>query len=241
MAGRGWVGRGEGRGEGGKAGGSGGRGGPRGGSPLTSLGNRRRQRPARSPAVWSGVVPPPPHKEIPRTHTPPPRAVTQHRGPGTRPAASGGRRRRELPAQPALPLALSLTHTLAGRRRAGARPYDPRLSLRTPGRDLGPRTRPPAPALGRWRPHLPAPRRGEQRAGLGGQRGRNKPRRVIRIAFNGDTDTQGQEEARCDAYLMPGGTGEAHRTGLCTVPSVAAQGCQGQSLPSQFIIYILTV
>jgi len=83
------------------------------GSPLTSLGDRRRrQRPPRGPAVWSRVVPAPPHKETPRTHTPPPRAVTQHRGPGTRPAASGAgerRRRRELPAHRALPHAFSLT------------------------------------------------------------------------------------------------------------------------------------
>lgn len=120
-----------------------GRGGRRG-LPLTSLGNRRRrQRPPRSPAVWSGVVPPPPHKEIPRTHTPPPAPPARSRSTGGRAHAQP----RELPPHPALPFAFSLSlscSSLAPSHAggAGARPRDPPAA---PGADLPPRTRHPRP------------------------------------------------------------------------------------------------
>lgn len=105
--------RGEGRREGrGESGRLRGEGRAKGGSPLTSPGSRRRQLPPRG--LRRGVVPPPPHKEIPRTHTPPspPRAVTQHR-------RRAHAQRRERPRSP------PLAHTHIGRRRARARPRGP--------------------------------------------------------------------------------------------------------------------
>lgn len=155
------------RGEGGgKAGGSRGREGrAQGGLPLTSLGNRRRrQRPPRSPAVWSGVVPPPPHKEIPRTHTPPPAPPARSRSTGGRAHAQP----RELPPHPALPFAFSLSLSSSSLAPspaggAGARPpCSPRSGPAT-------RARPEkmaAPSLPPCVRPSPAPR-GEEVAGAG--------------------------------------------------------------------------